>query len=276
MGVLLQSEIIQKATTDEGGGFTVLGLAAGDYDVFAAKLGYEPRAERVSIRSGEQTDITLQLAGVEIQRPYSLLQQQSGYLQCTVRASPGVPLAGVIAPGWYTGVNSCGVVAIVIPGGLPVYPPDKFALAFDVNDTGLREALLEMQWTSTQALGRALSVVMEAEDHVNDGTPTYGSAVGPSPIRVYANESVMQSVWAADKLDCGNATKKEGCEFGTRAFGSANTTNFDLPVDPPAFPVVGAPPKRVDVGWTQDQRFEQYFTSFHNMVMPADYTALPK
>jgi len=257
-----------KALTDAAGGFAILGVEPGQYTLLATKLAYEPSAQQIIINAGDELTPTIPLKALAATGPYPKVQEQDGYLQCTVRVSPGAPVPAGLPAGWYTGVNTCGVVCIATC--LPIWPEDKFALEFTVNETGTQELFLDMQWTSTQSLGKALSVVLEVPGHPNEKAALYGQAVGPSALHIYTPAARATEVWTALKLDCPNT----GCKYATRVFGSANVTNFDIPAEPPVVPIVGAPSKRIDAGWVMDQKFQQFFTTFHNMEKPPEYSAL--
>jgi hypothetical protein len=258
-----ENDVFGRATTDGAGSFAFYGLEAGAYSVLAGKIGYAAGARNVQIADGETAEVEIVLKLVASQGPYAKTQIQQGNIQCSSRTYPGVPLAGIVSPGWYTGVAICAIV------GVPGLPPDKFLLNWEAPD-GAEEFLLEMQWTSTQATGKGLQVALEHQGHINDGTPIYGSKVGPSPLAVYVNQDRMGIVRDAIKVDC----RESKCNLVTRVFAAANTTELYMPVDPPAVPVFGAPPKKVDAGFVLDQKFDQYLTTFHYQTRPKDYTAL--
>jgi hypothetical protein len=261
------SQITKEIATSSAGFYSFSNLEPGRYVVVAVALGHESRAKSIEIQAGGVKRQDFELAGQKLAVPHSPTLILYGNIQCSVRAYPGVPLGVLVAPGWYTGVAVCNVA------GIPTLPPDKFLLTWTLAENATRELLMEMTWDSTQALGRTLSVNLERTGHINDGTKIYGNAVGPDPLKIYANETTMAEVSASN----GEASCMEvKCGLTTRVFAAANLTNLDWPTDPPSAPVFGPMHKRmVDFGFTLDQKFTQYLTSFHYQTMPAGFSALP-
>jgi carboxypeptidase family protein len=273
-GLSQAGQTVLEATTDANGGFTMLGVAPGSYTLQASKLGFESFAVKIDVKEGETQTPELRLKSTALNLPHPVLLQQQGYVQCSVRAYPGAPLTGVpgvvgLAPGWYSGAAACNVTS-----SFDVDPPgfgeDKFLLEWKDVPAGVQEMFLEMTWTSTQATGRGLQVALEHSDHINDGTPIYGTDIGVSPLSVYADRAQMAKVGTADKVDCA----AEACEITTRVFAAANTTGLSWPTDPPSVPIFGPPSKRIDAALIIDQKFDQYLTLFVGMDKPADYTVL--
>lgn len=251
--------------TAQDGRYTLSNLEPGQYTVNVAVLGYQSAARLVTVLAGEQVQANFLLVAVPIDEPFYESQQQLGNIQCSVTFFPGVPLTGFIAPGWYTGVQVCGVV------GVPTLPPSKFILTFNVTQ-GTEEILLEMKWESTQVLGSGLSIIVEHPNGVNNGQPIFGSKAGKSPLVVYANRTKVLNVTGAQDEDYAEC---DGCRVITRAFSAANTTEFYLPVAMPAVPPFGAPSNKVDAGFALDQKNEQWMTFFVRMEKPLEFSALP-
>jgi hypothetical protein len=257
----------QKTTvTDEAGSFSFSNVAPGAYQLFVQKLGFDSVGKNVDVTLGNVAQVEITIIPVAIQEPHPNTQILDGNVQCSVRAYPGAPLTGVVAPGWYTGVAVCSAVP------LPALPEDKFLLEWSVNEENAQELLLEMTWESTQSTGRSLGVVVEYDGHINDGTETFGSLSGFSPLIVYAHEGKMQSVYESNGETSCMETK---CNLVTRVFAEANTTELDWPTEPPTVPVFGQMHDRLlDVGLVVDQRFTQYLTTFHFQGKPEGFTAV--
>jgi hypothetical protein len=254
----------EATTTDEAGRFAFSNVDPGSYRLFINALGYESVGKNVDVVVGEVTTVEVLLEPVAVAEPHAETQIGEGKVACSVRAYPGVPLAGVIEPGWYTGVAVCG---------LPVISDlreDQFLIIYEIPE-GAQELYVEMEWESNQATGKGLSVVLEHSGHANDPDYTFGSDIGESPLFILADEETMAQVANTSEIDC----LQETCELYTRVFAAANTTNLDWPTDPPDVPVFGPMHKRMlDVGIVWEQRFTQYLTSFHNQTRPEDFTAL--
>lgn len=280
----LEGQTVKETTTDESGEYVLGNLDPGTYRVFVQALGHDAAGRDANVVAGEETTLDFTLGAVAVQEAHQTTYTQVGHIQCSTRAYPGVPLAGFIDPGWYTGVAVCGVPGVFGLPPAPVGSPDKFILFYNLDEANTEELYLEMTWESTQSLGRGLSVIMELNDTANvEGIPPLGSDTGESPLFVHADRADMYATENATERAQENDTDvpeqhclEDMCEIQTRAFAEANTTNLDWPTDPPDVPVVGPPPDRLlDVGVVFDQRFDQYLTSFHFQEKPEGYTALP-
>lgn len=265
-----------QTTSAQNGQYTFSNLLPGEYTVSATFLGYESASKRVSVEAGRIAPVNIQLLPVAVDEPYYISVQELGNIQCSVSWNPGAPLwvpdpgqptntsRGFLAPGWYTGLQACGVV------GVPTLAPTKFILNWD-NPAGTYELLAEMVWDSTQALGRGLSFAYEHPDGVNDGSPTYGGAGGYSPLRDHVNNSELLAVNLFQGVD----PREEEFPTQARGFSTANTTDANLPVPIPAVPIFGAPGnQKADVGFALDQKFAIWQTSFIDMPMPEGFSAL--
>lgn len=244
--------------------FTLSEIPPGGYSLVAQRLGYESAARKVTVEAGQVLEVRFELVALPVEEAYHTTKIENGNVQCSVRAYPGVPTAGAGGlPRWITGVAVCGVVS------LPGFQADRFLINYEWAD-GTREILLEMEWKSTQALGRGLSVVLEHQGHPNDEKFTFGRDTGESPLAIYSNETKMLNVSQTSGIDC----LESKCKVYTRVFAEANTTNLGFPVPPPDLPGLGRPPNKIDAGFTFDQRFTQYMTSFHFGLRPSGFTAL--
>lgn len=257
-------ELQVSTQTDLGGAFTLSEIAPGGYSLVAQKLGYESSARKITVEAGTIAEAHLQLLALPVEEAYHATKIENGNVQCSVRAYPGVPTGGTGGlPPWVTGVAVCGLVS------LPGFAPDRFLINYEWPEN-TQEVLLEMEWKSTQALGRGLSVVLEHQGHPNDAKYTFGRDTGPSPLIVDVNETKMLNVSETSGIEC----LESKCKVYTRVFAEANTTDMGFPVPPPDLPVLGRPPNKIDAGFTLDQRFTQYMTTFHFQTKPAGFTAL--
>lgn len=258
-------ETAAQTVADVAGTFTFSNLAPGEYSVDVSQLGYESTSRRVTVTAGEITHINVALQGVAVEEAYHETILENGNIQCSVRAYPGVPTGGTGGlPRWTTGVAVCGLV------GLPGFADDRFLIDYDVPTTVI-EMVVEMEWSSTQAAGSALSFVLEHNCCANSADNTFGRDEGKSPLAIYVNASTMLAVAGTSEKDC----FADGCTLMTRVFAEAETTGIATPVPLGPFPdPLGDPRDRVDVGLTLDQRFVQYLTHFHLEGMPDGFTAL--
>jgi hypothetical protein len=217
------------------------------------------------VLAGEVSHQNIVLSQVAIEEAYHEILVQNGNVQCSVRAYPGVPTTTMSGlPPWVTGVAVCGLVS------LPGFAPDRFLINYDVS-AGAVEILAEMEWSSTQATGSALGVVLEHAGHPNDLDYTFGQMRGRSPLVVHANVTTVLAVQETSGIDC----IADGCRLTTRVFAEAETTGIKTPVPLGPFPdPLGDPADRVDFGLTLDQRFVQYLTLFHLDPMPDGFSAL--
>jgi hypothetical protein len=272
-----------QTTTAQNGQYTFSNVLPGEYTVSAALLGFEAASKRVTVEAGAIAQANFQLVPVAIEQPYYVSVQELGNIQCSISWNPGAPLwapdpsqptntsRGLLAPGWYTGLQACGVLDIV-PGASSAnpLPPTKFILQWE-NPAGTYELLAEMVWQSTQLTGRGLSFAYEHPDGVNDGSPTYEGAAGFSPLRDHVNNSELLEVNLFQGVD----PREEDFPTQARGFSTANTTDANLPVPIPAVPVFGAPAnQKADVGFALDQKFSIWQTSFVNQPMPENFSAL--
>jgi hypothetical protein len=257
-------------TTGPNGAFTFNDLAPGTYTLSALALGYESVSRKVTVTQGQVTDLQLSLVPVAIQAPYHHTIQQAGYVQCTLAWTPGIqtgPAGGTGLPRYIYGLAVCG--AFCIASCLPAFSPDKFLLHWTA-DKGAQEMKYEMQWTSTQAVGKGLLVYVEVEGQPNADGKEYGNRTGTSPLVLEWNATRLQALAKTTGQDC----LESKCKLHTRVFGWSNTTELYLPVDPPALGPFGKPDRKIDVGVVVDQRNMQYLTTFHNGPKPAGFTAL--
>ncbi len=277
-------QTVKESETDDSGEFAMGNLEPGTYRVFVQALGHDAVGKDASVVAGQETTLDFTLGAVAVEQPHHTTYTQVGHIQCSTRTYPGVPLAGVIDPGWYTGVAVCGVPGVLGLPPVPVGSPDKFILYYNLDEADTQELYLEMTWQSTQSLGRGLSVSLELNGTANvEGIPPLGTDTGESPLFVHADRADMYATENATERAQENDTDipeqhclEDLCEIQTRAFAEANTTNLDWPTGPPDVPIVGPPPERMlDIGVVFDQRFDQYLTSFHFDEKSPEFTALP-
>ena len=269
-------ETSAQTTTAQTGEFTFSNVLPGEYTVSAALIGYDAASKRVTVEAGVVAQSNFQLQPIAIDAPHYVSLQEQGNIQCSVSWNPGAPIwvpnpsqptntsSGLLAPGWYTGLQACGVV------GVPTLAATKFILNWET-PAGTYELLAEMVWESTQATGRGLSFNYEHPSGVNNGAPTYGAAGGFSPIRVHVNNSKLLEVNLFHEDD----PREDDFTTQARGFSTANTTEANLPVPIPAVPIFGAPTtQKADVGFALDQGFAIWQTAFIDMPMPEGFSAL--
>lgn len=72
-----------EALTDEAGRFSVSGIAAGSYHVFAAKLGHESATKAVTVGDGETVTLTLTLAPILVDMIFhETIGPYNGFVTC--------------------------------------------------------------------------------------------------------------------------------------------------------------------------------------------------
>ncbi|HLE47164.1 MAG TPA: carboxypeptidase regulatory-like domain-containing protein, partial [Candidatus Thermoplasmatota archaeon] len=157
-----------STTADASGRYSLSLIPPGKQNLFVSALGYESLGRSVDIVAGNVQEITFQLVQVGVVEWFPDTKVEAGNIQCSVRAYPGVPTGGVGGlPMWVTGVAVCGAVSP------PTSPPDRFLINFNWKDAA-QEVLLEMEWKSTQTLGKELGVPLEHQGHPNDAKFTFG------------------------------------------------------------------------------------------------------
>lgn len=240
------------AQSDAQGVFTISHVAPGDYQFVAQALGFQPFSRAIQVKAGEKTTVEAQLSELPVVEPYHTVKIQRGLFGCGFTVRPVV------------GVSVCGVFSLL----LNQTQYDKFLLEWklDGKPSEWKTGLVEMQWQSTQAAGRALSVIWEVDDCPNVREQRLGRATGPSPLRVQINDTQITDLLAnatADK-ECDEASGRcddtEKCETMTRVF--------------PAAELLG-PASPADVGFTFQQSFTQYETEFFVEPAPPDHSSMP-
>jgi hypothetical protein len=251
----------RTARTDAAGGFTFSLLEPGTYELYVAKLGFVSVAKGATVTAGSAATIDVVLEAIPVVEPYSLTWQQAGRLGCAVQVDP------------VNGLSACGLAAIVtLLTGQDTSNIDDFALFWDIPEpTGAWETgIFEMQWESTQTLGRGLQMIWEVNTCSGDPDLTFGIVVGESPLRLQVdraqivqivNESSVPDNCLAQGIatfDTSGECNEDRCNLQSRVFSAAETTGQDA-----------------DVGAAIQQPFEQFVTNFYNAPAPADYSALP-
>lgn len=247
-----------QTATDESGEFSFSKVEPGLHAIAVQKIGFEAAVRNVDVQKGDVTEVQLTLTATFVPQPYTWVRDQSGLFGCGTSWRPGVV---------YSGVAVCGVLSFA---GESTEAYDKFLLVWEMEEATAQwtGAVFEMFWTSNQVAGQGLSMNWEVEGCSNVGDQRFASGGGNNPIKLVADaEKVSQTVEnaKADKSASGcvdppsSKCNDEGCTVQSRVFSEPDTLGEGSPAD---------------IGLTFQQQFDQYWTSFFDMEIPDDYSAL--
>ena len=223
-----------QATTDENGLFGFDGLEAGTYFLALSKIGHVPVQTGVDVVAGESAPPVLRVRMLQDleNQPYSATTPHRGYYQCG--------LSFVVV---------CGAPN-VLTGDQVTEDTSTHTFYFERQPTYVQS---EMSWETTQTVSPDLRLEVETIDNCT-GPVLIGNVLGPSPLRIMANETQLQehgvigecglyhSVFAGDVLE------QAHCGFW----------------DP-------VPLLKCGVGFSIEQSFEWFVTEFHGYTPPEDW-----
>lgn len=240
-----------RATTDEAGRFVLSHIPPGEHQVAAQRIGYQSTTRSVVVNAGEIATTELTLLPAPTVQPYHLVKDQRGLFGCGASWRPAVAVSGIAA---------CGVLSLVL--NLTQY--DKFLLTWRLtgNVSEWEGAAFEMNWKTTQAFGKGLTMIWETNGCSNNRNSTFARKSGSSPLQVVLNSTRLES--ARDNNSASTCTAKTNCDdkkcqLQSRVFSEPDTLGPSSPAD---------------VGITIQQPFTQYLTEFYNMEPPPGYSAI--
>ncbi len=209
------------ATTDVGGSFTFNALEPGRYVVLANALGYEAASKAADVIAGEVVNAQIVLSPLPTTVPFPETLQFSGLIEC----GWGISGAG-------TG-NCLPIQSTLQQTGTPNPTNTQIIGLFQHSDApSIVQGVFEMAWDPSAATTAAeLSLLVELEQTGVVGGDQYGSASGPSPLRVVTDNEPWTALTGEPIND----------EVQTRTFPAART--------PPTFVL--------------NQRFTVYATACH-------------
>lgn len=171
-GVLITLAGGSNATSDADGAFVFNNLEPGDYFLTASKLGYSTVQASASVVAGDKeppvTKVTLMADPAT--KPYSVVLQWDGFIQC-----------GFMAGNGFVGAQACGplddrfINYFTLDGGIPTYVQS------------------EAVWESTQTLGADLSF-----SFYDGGTWHFKEVNGVSPLLINATGEEVADWWGND------------------------------------------------------------------------------
>lgn len=248
---LLISETGATAVSVHDGSFAFSRLPPEKVHLLAQKIGFESIQRAVEILPGEIVQVSLVLPALAVAEPFTVTKIQDGLIGCGVLGrTNNDPNAS------HNIVALCGIF-----GNAGYYNIDKFHLVWrmgDLEDTS--GAWGEVTWTPSQAAGRSLGVIWTLWDSSNTagGVYTFARTNGRSPLSVRIPSELLIDLLSKRTTiqDCSAAN----CTVHTYHYGRADTLG-------PGFPV--------DVGFSLQQRYTEYYTLFYNQPLPERFTALP-
>lgn len=267
-----------STVTDLEGAFSFSNLAPGAYNLYVLKLGYQSAVRPVDVTAGDVQDVSIQLTPTAITGAYQVLLTQRGLFGCGASWAPGMPpepapgLAslplglGEGLPNRVGGLAGCGSFSNDNMEGTPVRDLDQFRLNWNLEEPMLnwKTGVFEMKWTTNQLAGRGLSMAWEVDECYNRGTAfEFARAEGGSPLRVQADEDLIQSVISNGTATdlCSEAPancNEDGCKILSRAFAQEETTGDD----------------QADIGVSFQQQYDAYLSAFFVDGAPEGFSAI--
>jgi hypothetical protein len=238
--------------TDASGGFALRYVPPGQYVLAAGGLGYEATARSVEVVAGEVVELRLSLRTLNLSKiVIHETTSRAGFLECAMGAVVFVapctyPYRAVHQTTASNGVNLSDYGA----------PPDLHDNRFWLNFTVRPEAaqiVAELRWEAGSAAANEMQLFVLCGDFdaiLNECTEgiRYGSASGPSPVRVVVDEDDI----------------REGCP----------DTKF-CPDDGPVWFANDVAMPFNNPQFAFQQKFEVWDTIFYHGEGPEGFTALP-
>jgi hypothetical protein len=240
------------AVTDADGHFAFSHLAPGTIEVRAEKEGYGGTSVFTAIRAGAANRLDMLLSARAIAEGYHVTQIQKGVLGCSFSVA-GTAFTGCDA--WeYVGIN------------LTQYIPEHYSLDWRLQGlvSDWKGASFEMEWHSTQALGRSLAVIWNVKtcDAFLENE-VLGRAQGRSPLHRFLNESWTKTYLSSKMQPCKEPGKvcndAKGCTLQSVVYAEPDFLGPGAPAD-------------ATVVW--QQAFTQYQTEFYFREGPPEFRAI--
>ncbi|MGB1586696.1 MAG: carboxypeptidase-like regulatory domain-containing protein [Thermoplasmatota archaeon] len=227
-------DLVQE--TDENGQFGFDGLEPGTYFLELSKIGYIPVRANAEVQAAvaQPPVVKVRMEADLANIPYASTQHHKGYYQCG--------LSFVVV---------CGAPNVLTDGQV-TEDSSTHTFYFDPKPQHIQS---EMVWRTTQAVSPDLRLEVETLDDGCSGGTLINNTLGPSPLRIVADGATLaergvgtpecglyHSVFAGDVLE------QAHCGFW----------------DP-------VPLVKCGVGFSIEQEFEWFITSFHGFVPDEDY-----
>lgn len=160
--------------TDRSGRFVLSGVPAGTHTLAVQKLGYESAAQKVEVDAGQTTDLSVQLAAIQVVEPFQETLIFDGYIACAM---------GLIV---VTIVTGCGTTDSGTALGNITVDPNEKNIFHQPGRPGLLTVVGEMVWTQA-AVFAATELNLDLYrgwycDPFCSVDEDYGNAEGPSPV----------------------------------------------------------------------------------------------
>lgn len=242
-----------STTTDSVGAYSLSKIEPGEQVVHVAVAGYASASRAVTVVAGEAlrgVDFSLEPIALPGSLP-PIQDQKRGMFGCgsSARTPAGSP-----------GVNACAVFSIPGEVGGPDtsgYNQNTLNWELDRPTADLSAIVFEMEWASTQALGRGLSLSLEILgcSNASGGEGLFADLEGESPLRIVLTKEKIHEVLDLEDPSCnvlGVEEPKEcgesSCTLISRVFAGTATAGPDA---------------AADIGMTVQQPFTHYITAFY-------------
>lgn len=224
-----------KTTSNDNGQFGFGGLEPGTYFMEVSKLGFIPAQQSVEVQAGVEDPpvVRVLLQRDESFNPYSSTRQHTGYYQCG--------LAFVVV---------CGAPNLLLGEGTA---PDSSTWTFYFEKAPTYWQT-EMVWDSTQEVSPDLRLEVEALDSGCTGALLIENQLGPSPLKIAANETGLSS------------RSVGGDECGLYHSIFAGDILEQAHCDYWVVPIV-----KCGIGFAIEQEFEWFVSEFHGYQPPEDW-----
>jgi hypothetical protein len=239
----------RSAEADTAGRFTLESLPPGRHQIVAYADGHRSGEQWVHVTPDAESYVELYLTPQPPAVPHRTTLAQDGIFGCGVSWRPTTG---------YNGVAACGFLEYAKPVA-DFSPYDRFLLTWTLpgGPVDWTASVFEMEWRSTQLLGRGLTMRWEMEGCINTGDGDLGGARGPSPLRAVASpDQIVRAVRDACAMP---SCTPDRCPVVSRVFAEPETLGAWYPAD---------------VGVSVQQTYRQYHTAFYRGDAPADFTVL--
>lgn len=244
-------DLQRVTTTDRDGRFSFSNVAPGEWQLLVEKPGYGLSQRVVRIEAGAAASADILLGALPHAEAYYRTQEQEGLIGCTIG------MTGLIGL-WFP---ACWLENPVIYPSQFDRNPLKWRLPGD--PTKWSGFAHEMEWTSTQTLGKTLGFRVD----IVGCHATFGGALtfkeGPSPLRNHMNSTQLSE-------NLTNKTARSCVDWTTTC--PANQCPISSQADPHADNL--GPGSPVDAAIIFQQPFRHVLTDFFYFDPPPDFTAL--
>jgi hypothetical protein len=224
--------------TDEDGEFTLNDVPPGTHSLFASKLGYESRGEKVDVVAGEVRELQVVLVPMAIAEPHHESIPFAGEFQCSLAAFDVT---------WM----DCGAET-------------KSYFYFEKPE-GVDHLVAELHWTSASAgTGQNLDFNLVKGTKIADTNEYqwYANVFGPSPLRI--------GIDVGEQFENPDSPSPVGAKDQDQVVDDEDThLGFNIYASPTYAQDVAL------VGLTLQQKFNGYVTLFYDEDVPEGFSAFP-